>query len=79
MLPPEERWSARYFPPEKVFNPLNIEESHEIAVENYFDIRTWQEYTDFIAASRNFSMRKPSKSILIRGGFNPIASDDQET
>jgi hypothetical protein len=79
MLPPEERWSARYFPPEKVFDPLKLKESHEIAVENYFDIRNWEEYTDFIAASRNFSMRKPSKSILIRGGFNPIASDDQET
>ena len=61
------------------FNPLKLEESHEIVVENYFDIRNWEEYTDFIAASRNFSMRKPSKSILIRGGFNPIASDDQET
>lgn len=79
LLPPEERWSARYFPLQKVFDALNLEASHEIPVEDYFDITNWQEYTDFIAASRLINIRKPSKSILIRGGFNAIASDDQET
>ena len=78
MLPPEERWSARYFPTEKVFAPLNLENSIAIPVENYFDVRNWQEYTDFISAARTFTIRKPSKSILIRGGFNPIAGADQE-
>tara|TARA_R100001126_G_scaffold31386_1_gene17456 strand:- start:58 stop:540 length:483 start_codon:yes stop_codon:yes gene_type:complete len=78
LLPPEERWSARYFPTEKVFSPLDLDSSVPIPVENHFDIRNWQEYTDFIAASRSFDIRKPSKSILIRGGFNPIAGADQE-
>lgn len=77
MLPPEERWSARFFPVEKVFDPLDLNESHEIKVENYFDVRTWEEYVDFIAASRHFNIRKPSKSILTRGGFNPIGIDKE--
>ena len=78
LLPPEERWSARFFPVEKVFAPLCLSDAHEISVDNYFNVRNWQEYTDFIAASRSINIKRPSKSILTGGGFNPI-KNDQET
>ena len=77
LLPPEERWSARFFPVEKVFEPLRSEGAHIIPVDNYFDIRNWQEYSDFIAASRYFSIKKPSKSILTGGGYNPLKNDTE--
>ena len=79
LLEPENRWSARFFPVEKVFDPLDLSNSHEIAVEDYFDIRNWQEYVDFIAASRSISIVKPTKSILIKRKYNRLANDDQET
>ena len=78
LLPPEERWSARFFPVEKVFSSLSLNDAHEIPVDNYFSIRNWQEYTDFISASRLINIKRPSKSILTGGGFNPI-KNDQET
>ena len=79
LLEPENRWSDRFFPVEKVFDPLDLSNSHEIAVEDYFDIRNWQEYVDFIAASRSISIVKPTKSILIKRQYNRLANDDQET
>jgi len=75
LLPPEERWSARFFPIEKVFDPLSLSESQEIPVENYFNIRNWEEYTDFISFSRKFTIRKPQKTILVKRRANRLFSD----
>ena len=79
MLDPSERWSARFFPLSKVFEPLNLEASHEIKVDNYFNLRNWEEYQDFICASRNLVIRRPSKSVLYGTKFNPVTKDDSET
>ncbi len=78
-LDPSERWSARFFPVEKVFEPLDLENSYEIPVEDYFDVRNWQEYVDFIAASRSINIVRPTKSILIGRRYNPLFQNDQET
>lgn len=79
MLDPSERWSARFFPLSKVFEPLSLEASHEIKVDNYFNLRNWEEYQDFICASRNLVIRRPSKSVLYGTKFNPVTKDDSET
>jgi len=77
VLPLEQRWSARFFKPEDVFAPLKIEEENKIEVENFFNIRNWEEYTAFIAASRKFSIKKPEKSVLIRTSYNKVGGDDE--
>tara|TARA_B100000963_G_scaffold358004_1_gene381538 strand:+ start:228 stop:719 length:492 start_codon:yes stop_codon:yes gene_type:complete len=74
-LDPSEMWSARYFGVEKVFEPLNLKESHEIKVENYFNIRSWEEYLDFLNASRRFTIKRPSKSILTGARANAVCGD----
>ena len=78
-LDPSERWSARFFPVEKVFSPLDLDKSHEIPVDDYFEIRNWQEYVDFIAASRSINIVRPTKSILIGRKYNRLFSDDKKT
>lgn len=75
LLDPSEMWSARYFGVEKVFEPLNLEQSHEIKIENYFNIRSWEEYIDFLSASRGFTIKRPSKSILIGSRANAACGD----
>ena len=79
LLDPSERWSARFFPLSKVFEPLSLETSHEIKVDNYFNLRNWEEYCDFISASRNIVIRRPSKSVLYGTRFNPVTKNDSET
>jgi hypothetical protein len=75
LLDPSEMWSARWFGVDKVFEPLKLEESHEIKVENYFNLRSWEEYRDFLAASRGFIIKKPSKSILLGSRANAVCGD----
>jgi len=73
-LPVEERWSARWFGVEKVFAPLKLEESEIIPVKNFFNVRSWEEYTDFIVASRQMSLKRP-KSVLVGTKYNRVAED----
>jgi len=75
LLPPEERWNGRWFQPEKVFAPLKDEELIKIPVEEFFSIGSWEEYIDFIAASRNLLIKRPSKSVLIGTKYNRVAED----
>lgn len=77
LLPIEQRWSARFFKPEDVFAPLEIKEENKVEMENFFNIRNWEEYTDFIAASRQISFRKPERSVLIRPSYNKVGGDDE--
>lgn len=77
-LPVEERWSARWFNIDKVFSPLKLEEMEEIVVEDFFNVRSWEEYSDMIAATRFNNIKKPKKSILYATTYNKVAEDDDE-
>ena len=74
-LDPSEMWSARWFGVDKVFEPLNLEEAHEIPVTDYFNLRNWEEYRDFLCASRSMVIKRPSKNILLGSRSNRVASD----
>lgn len=41
-LPIEERWSARWFETTDVFAPLKYEDGHEIKIDDFFNIRSWE-------------------------------------
>ena len=77
-LPPEERWSARWFSASKVFDPLDLSSAYEIPVEGFYNIRSWDEYTSFIAGSRRMTIKRPTKSILTGATYNKVAEDDDE-
>ena len=75
LLDPSEMWSAKRFGVDKVFRPLNLNESHEIKVENFFNLRSWEEYTNFLSASRNMVIKRPTKSILLGSRANAVSKD----
>jgi hypothetical protein len=77
-LPVEERWSGRWFEIQKVFDPLNLDEAVEIPVYEFFNIRSWEEYANFISASRKLIIKRPSKSVLIGTKYNKVAEDEDE-
>jgi len=82
-LPIEERWSARFFPIEKVFEPFDFEEANEIKIDNFWNIASWQEYKEFIADNVEKEIKRPTKTILTRQKCKPIARNylesDEET
>jgi len=78
-LPIEERWSGRWFQPDKVFAPLKDDELIKIPVKDFFNIGSWEEYTDFIAASRTITIKRPSKRVLVGTKYKRVAEDEDET
>lgn len=77
-LPPEERWSARWFSVSKVFDALDFDNSLEIPVEDFYNIRSWEEYVVFLAASRKMMIKRPTTSILTGTSYNKVAEDEDE-
>ena len=75
VLDPLERWSARFFGVDKVFEPLNLDSSHEIKVQDYFNLRNWEEYRTFISSSRAMDLSRPSKLILLGSRAKGVSGD----
>ena len=77
-LPPEERWSARWFSISKVFDSLDFDNSLEIPVKDFYNVRSWEEYTTFISGSRKMTIKRPTKSILTGTTYNKVAEEDED-
>ena len=56
--PLSERWSARHFDLQTIFQEVSDENAESVALEWYYDISTWGGYRDFLAS--NFSLEKPA-------------------
>jgi len=75
-LPLNERYSARFFSLEEVFEPLNFESSCLIDVEWYHGIDNWDRYCQFLASEESKEIKRPSKNILSYREFNKIGEED---
>jgi len=60
-LPLLERWSARHFELNTVFEKVGEKGAHRIELDWYYDISKWQQYQLFMG-SENF-IQKPSNSL----------------
>jgi hypothetical protein len=49
-IPLEERWSARHFSLEQVFEKLNTKDCYTHHVEQYYDCRMWDEYKRMLSS-----------------------------
>lgn len=82
-LPVEERWSARFFEIEQVFAPFSTDQAHEIPVETFYNIGSWQEYKLFMSQNLEREIKRPTKTILLNRTYKPIGKNylegDEET
>jgi len=82
-LPIEERWSARFFEVEKVFEPFKTEEATEIKIDNYWNIGSWQEYKQFMVGNVDKEIKRTTKTILLNQIHKPLSKNylqkDKET
>jgi len=82
-LPIEERWSARFFELEKVFEPFDKDTAAEIKVSNYWNIASWKEYKQFMSDNVENEIKRPTKTILLNQTYKPIGKNyldgDEET
>jgi hypothetical protein len=77
-LPIEERWSARHFTLDKIFNCVILEdEDIVIDVPWYHDISSWEGYCGYISSPERKFITKPYKKIIDYKEFNPIGKDNE--
>lgn len=76
-LPPEERYSARHFPLEKVFGQLDTTGHTIMETDRYFNIGSWENYCTYMADEYSKYVIKP-KMILKYHEHNPFGEDTKE-
>jgi hypothetical protein len=76
LLPVEERWSARNFPIEKVFNSLSLGNALDAEVDWYFKIDNWEDYCEYMGSEMRKGMKRPSKALFDYHEWNPIGEDN---
>ena len=67
-LPPSERYSARFFSLDTVFETADINYSKIVDVSWYYGIDSWELYCDFLSSPHRLLMAKPKH--LFGGKFN---------
>ena len=52
-LPLQDRWSARQFSFSEIFEDLRAIDHHDISLDWYHDVSTWDNYVGFISSDNN--------------------------
>jgi len=74
-LPIEERWSARHFSLDNIFESVIIEETNKVDLPFYYSIDSWEGYCEFISSAERPALQRPYEKILKYNEFNPIGED----
>tara|TARA_Y100000296_G_C5138774_1_gene239771 strand:+ start:386 stop:1282 length:897 start_codon:yes stop_codon:yes gene_type:complete len=74
--PTEQRYSARFFTLDEVFESLVLENKHSVEIPWYYNISSWDGYCQFLASKDKDEIRRPSKGILSYHEFNKIGQEE---
>jgi len=77
-LSKEERWSARFFSLDKIFNPVKIEDVNLLELSWYYNIDNWDNLRAFLAAEESGKIKRPHKKLLGYHEWNPIGVNNEE-
>ena len=77
-MPLEERWSARFFSLDKVFNSVKIEDTNTLDIPWYYNIDSWDNLRAFLGSKECRKLSRPSKEMLGYHEWNPIGVDNEE-
>lgn len=72
----EERFSYRFFTIGEVFDTLSLEESNIINIDNYWNIDSWEGYTEYIASGSK-AISRPHKNIMSYKEWDGIGVDEE--
>ena len=76
-LPLEERWSARHFSLDKIFQYVIIDKENQVEVPNYYNISSWDNYCTFLSSEYRKDIIKPPALIMSYHEWNEIGVDDE--
>jgi len=77
-LPKEERWSARHFLLDKIFEPVIIGIENKVAVPWYYNISSWDNYCNFLSSEERKNVERPHPIFMSYHEWNEIGVDDED-
>jgi hypothetical protein len=75
-LPLEERYSARWFDLKDVFIDLGIKQDNSVDTDEFYDLRTWAEYKNYLSSDLSTVIRRPKH--MKSSEFHRVGLDIQE-
>jgi len=72
-LPPEERYTGRFFKHDFVFEQVKTEDGVEVEVPWYEDISTWEKLKKWLSSENKLD--KPAEFLLSYNEWNPIGEE----
>ncbi len=63
-LPLEERYSARYFSLDKVFDRVIIGNDEQLEVPWFYQVDNWESYCEFLGSDHRAELKHPGRLIL---------------
>jgi len=76
-LPKEERWSARHFLLDKIFEPVIIDIESKVEVPWYHNIDSWDGYCNFLSSEDRNNVERPHPIFMSYHEWNEIGVDDE--
>ena len=76
-LPKEERWSARFFSLDKVFNCVIIDYKKVITLPWYYNIDAWDKYCAYLGSPESKQVKRPHPIFLSYHEWNETGVDDE--
>ena len=77
-LPIEERWSARFFNLDKIFEPVNMVAANELKLSWYHNINSWENLCNFLGSEDSKRLDRPPKKVLGYHEWNPIGVNNEK-
>ena len=63
-LPIQERWSARFFTLDKVFESAKVEQSTVAELKWYYSVDSWDKYCYYLGSEHRKEIGRPSKLMM---------------
>ena len=76
-LPKEERYSARHFLLDKIFEPVIIDIENKVEVPWYHNIDSWDGYCNYLGSEERKLVQRPHPIFMKYHEWNEIGVDDE--
>jgi hypothetical protein len=77
-LPKEERYSARHFSLDKIFQCVIIDKENKVEVPWYYNIDSWDGYCSYLGSEERKLVERPHPIFMKYHEWNEIGVDDEE-
>ena len=74
-LPVEKRYSARYFPLDKIFSVIKLDSVREIELPLYYRVDTWDGYRNFLGSEDSKDFSRPEEGLVRYKNYSLIGEE----